>query len=668
MAPARVPNREAVAGTVVTGHGLTSLADAVTRVAPPVQGPAVVLGRLSQPTPVAAALVHELVDVLVERGAVSVAIAFQLRACDRDRGHGTVDDLARLAGLGGRTSRGRQYDVVDLSLEGDRTIAPETSVLHGIPLSTAWAGAGTRVLLGRAVTDLIDGYAAGLDTLLRAGEEVAGAAAADVVTDLLDLVPPSFVVVDALAPAVGPDGARLPYLLDSGVLVVGTDVLRVDGVVASLLGQDRGSSRLFAAARARRDRRGDLTPADPIEGLPAAPLLGARGPHPAARGAAVRLAAEPALERVLVAAVGGPDDAAAEIDPVLTVVRGVLTPLVEGASDGPGALALAGVLGALSTAAEGLLAWRTGLDKSAVSRRVVPLGFDPEALDDLAYDGLPEFFSEFDHLVDAISSTDDSDNGSDDAMRWRLVDGATVFETTREIAADFDAFIARVDVAAGISLMADYIGGRRVTVPGGAPGTTRQAERNLYLPQPNYLAAWGGEPIDVCKVELVERSTERHRLTWRTLHSPNGSAVFDDGSLTFTRSDVGTLVRVRGRQLFTLPRSWAGVDLGAIPEVRGPLLEEAYRRFFTTTFDNLEACFEGREFRIGRPAPSPTDPLLTRSLELLLGAARSWVGDTAAGSAGLAARGGAARDRGTGDGASATTVDLHGFRHVPGVR
>ncbi len=218
-------------------------------------------------------------------------------------------------------------------------------------------------------------------------------------------------------------------------------------------------------------------------------------------------------------------------------------------------------------------------------------------------------------------------------------------------------------MAAGISLMADYVGGRRVTVPGGARGATRQAERNLYLPQPNYLAASGGEPIDVCKVELVERSPERHRLTWRTLHSPNGSAVFDDGSLTFTRSDAGTLVRVRGRQLFTLPPSWAGVDLGAIPEVRGPLLEEAYRRFFTTTFDNLEACFEGREFRIGRPPPSPTDPLLTRSLELLLGAARSWLGDTTAGPAGPAAPNGATRD-----GAAASSVDLHGFRHVPGVR
>ena len=42
-------------------------------------------------------------------------------------------------------------------------------------------------------------------------------------------------------------------------------------------------------------------------------------------------------------------------------------------------------------------------------------------------------------------------------MRWCLVDGATVFSVEREIGASFTDFVARVDVAAGISLMADYL-------------------------------------------------------------------------------------------------------------------------------------------------------------------------------------------------------------------
>ena len=191
-------------------------------------------------------------------------------------------------------------------------------------------------------------------------------------------------------------------------------------------------------------------------------------------------------------------------------------------------------------------------------------------------------------------------------------------------------------------------------VPGGkAPGATRQAERNLYLPQPNYLAAWGGRPIDVCKIELVEKRADQHRLTWRTVHSPNDSAAYDDGSLTFTRTGGGVLVRVFGRQQFALPPAWAGVDLDLWPQLRDPALEEAYRRFFTSTFDNLEACFEGRDFRIGRPPPDPDEPLLTAAVTLLLDAAKEWVGERTAAS------------RSADDD---VVVDDAGFTHVRGRR
>ncbi|MEO6413875.1 MAG: hypothetical protein ABIO48_14905, partial [Pedococcus sp.] len=360
-----------------------------------------------------------------------------------------------------------------------------------------------------------------------------------------------------------------------------------------------------------------------------------------------------------------------------------------GADDPAGHLPLTAILGGVASLRRGTLAWASGVDKASVDRRVVPLGFDPAAYPAGDFDGLPEFFAPFDEVLEGLPH-------DGDGMRWRVVDGATVFEVGRDIRADFDAFVARVDVAAGISLMADYLGGRRLTLAGPSQGTaesgdsaqstqdavtrTRQAERNLYLPQPNYLAAWGGEPIDVCKIELVERSTDWHRLTWRTVNSPNGSAEYDDGSLTFTRTDTGTRAVVRGRQLFALPEAWAGVDLAAVPELRNPLLEEAYRRFFTTTFDNLEACFEGREFRVGRPPMDPTEPLLTSSLDLLLGAVTQWLGEpheatAPAGSPDTAGtlRGPVSRSthrtrlHATGRVVD-TDVDAHGFRHVRGAR
>ena len=146
----------------------------------------------------------------------------------------------------------------------------------------------------------------------------------------------------------------------------------------------------------------------------------------------------------------------------------------------------------------------------------------------------------------------------------------------------------------------------------------RQAERNVYLPQPNYLAHWGGLPIDVCKIELVQREEARHALHWRTVDSLNGSATYDDGTLSFTDLGAGrTRLAVRGRQLFTLPAVLAGRDLDRLPEVKDDLVEDAYRRFFGTTFDNLEACYEGREFRIGRDAEDD-GPLVTQTLQLVL--------------------------------------------------
>lgn len=645
-----MPSRDPLACIVVGGGAADTLGPAVSALAPELSGAAVVMVRLRQPTPVAATVVHAVVDLLQDKGCSPVVVGATVHAYDRDRGHHSVQELARLAGLTGRTATGTAYDVVDLGSDLVAAPVPDTSVLSGHLASRAWVESPTRVVVGRAVTDLTDGYAACLTTLLGAAPEVAGAEAADVAADLLSHLPPTLVVVDALEASVGPDGGRLAQPLDSRVLVVANDLLAADGSTAALLGLDRSTSPLFERA---------LLVVGPSTGRTEGRLTqleGARTAHPLSRAAARAVAAEPRLARVLSAATGGPDEGGTASDPVLSTVRAVLTPLVVAADDPAGHLPLTAVLGGVGAARQGALAWSTGVDKDTVDRREVPLGFDPAAYPVSAYDALPTFFAAFDAMVEGMP-----ENG--DGMRWRLVDGATVFEVAREVRADFDEWVARVDVAAGISLMADYIGGRRVTVSSASSGgttRTRQAERNLYLPQPNYLAAWGGEPIDVCKVELVERSADRHRLTWRTVSSPNGSAEFDDGSLTFTRTPSGTLVVVRGRQLFALPPTWAGIDLAAVPELRNPLLEEAYRRFFTTTFDNLEACFEGREFRIGRPPMDPTEPLLTQALDLVLGAVTDWLGDRPAGPD-LDGPTGAARTTGP-------EVDAHGFRHVRGAR
>lgn len=639
------PGVQPVACSVARGDDPTAaLASVLADLDADLRGRAVVLTRLAQPTPASAAVVHALVDLLDEGGCSEVVVAGSLSTADRDRGHLSVAGVARTAGLTGRTPRGTVYDVVDLHSSTMPAPVPPSSVLAGEPVSAQWVGAGVRVVLGRSVTEANDGFAGCLTTLLGAAPEVAGADPADVATDLLEHLPPALAVIDALVSSHGPDGARLVRELDTGAVVAGTDALLADSVLAALHGEDRSASRLVARALRRLGEPrgsvvGDLTP-----------FAGWQPAHPLLRAAVRRASTDPAVGRVLAAATGGPDPEADPADPVLAGVRSVLTPLVAAAGEPSGQGALAGLLGALASVGEQSRGWVACLAKDRVDRVVVPLGFDPAAVDDAAYDGLPEFFAPYERVLQGLPS-------GRDGMRWSLVDGATVFEVSREVAADFEEFVARVDVAAGISLMADYLGGRRVALSTDDAGrVVRQAERNLYLPQPNYLALWGGEPIDVCKVELVQRGADEHRLLWRTVESPNGSATWDDGTLTFT--DVGrgrTRVTVRGRQLFALPLAWGAVDLAVLPEVRGPLLEEAYRRFFTTTFDNLEACFEGREFRIGRPALAGAEPLATVTGHLVLRLARDWLADRSSAGSGRATVG-----------SPSPEVDVHGFTHVRG--
>ncbi len=652
------PDRHRVGVVVRGGDGSldANLRTTLTDLLGTCTGRAVVCARLHPPTPVSRELIDLVVDALIDAGSTDVTVGSTLSAQDRDRGHRSVSALARLAGLSGRTASGRAYEVADLGEDTIPAPVPPTSVLDGRPVSRLWVGAATRVVVGRAVTDLLETYAGCLDALTGVVPEVAGAEPADVAVDLVRHLPPSLGVIDATATSDGADGGRLAHPTDTATVVVARDALLADTTLASLLGVDRGASRLVERAIAELG-----PPTGPVRGEVTA-FGGMIRPHPLAVAAARRATGDRRLERVLAASIGGPDDGASTDDPVLSAIRAVLTPAVAAAEDAIGQGALVGLLGTVASASGAVLAWSVNLDKDDVDRRVVPLGLEPTAYSDEDYDDLAAFLAVIDDTLAGLPASPDGE------MRWTLVDGATVFEVAREIAADFDEFVARVDVAEGIALMADYLGGRRVEL-GPAPAgewTTRvrQAERNLYLPQPNYLAAWGGAPIDVCKIELVERRPDEHRLLWRTVRSPNGSAAYDDGSLTFARSAGGTLATVRGRQLFTLPPLWQHRDLALVPEVRYPLLEEAYRRFFTTTFDNLEACFEGRDFRIGRPPPDPDEPLLTRSVELLLTAAKDWVGQQV----GLAPHPPGPVGEQRGRVSAAGEVDVHGFRHVRGGR
>ncbi|HEY5249685.1 MAG TPA: DUF362 domain-containing protein, partial [Dermatophilaceae bacterium] len=374
---------------------------ALAALLPSPRGRAVVLTRLSQPAAVSPVVVGELVDLLLEGGCDEVVVAAALSTGDRDRGHRSVETLAHSAGLSGRSRCGRRYDVVDL---GDSTVGapvPATSVLSGQSVSSVWVEADLRVVLGRSVTSLADAYDGCLATLLGATAEVAGADPADVATDLLEHLPPGLAVIDATVTSHGADGRHLLRELSTGALIVATDALLADSVLATLMGLDRSGSRLVGRAirvigEPPGRVAGDITP-----------FAGLVRPHPLLINAMRGAQADPSAARVLDAAAGGPDVGALAGDPVLAAIRGVLTPLVAAADEPAGHLGLLALLASLGGLVGQSQAWSVPLGKDRVSQVEVPLGFDPGSFSAQDYDGLPAFFAPFEQLLDGLRGRDD---------------------------------------------------------------------------------------------------------------------------------------------------------------------------------------------------------------------------------------------------------------------
>ena len=202
----------------------------------------------------------------------------------------------------------------------------------------------------------------------------------------------------------------------------------------------------------------------------------------------------------------------------------------------------------------------------------------------------------FDRLVDELIQLEPIAAGApgmSDGLRWRYVENAVVFRYSRTLPVEFDTFVRRVDVARTIQFMNDYLGGVVVPIAHDEAGRpVRQAERNIYLPQPNYLVIYQGKPIDVSKLEVVEYGADRHRLYWKTMAARTDSATYDDGIATFERTPEGTRITIVGRQLFTLPLFWQVFDLNLVPDIKSALVTHAYRTFFDRTLANFEALVE----------------------------------------------------------------------------
>jgi hypothetical protein len=96
-----------------------------------------------------------------------------------------------------------------------------------------------------------------------------------------------------------------------------------------------------------------------------------------------------------------------------------------------------------------------------------------------------------------------------------------------------------------------------------------------------------------------------------TVHSPNGSAVCDDGYMSFARSadGEGTVVAFLACQNFPVPPLMALLRMDRWPWLKRVVTESAYRRFFESMIRNIERRYHGEEFLVGSADTEPGLPV-----------------------------------------------------------
>jgi uncharacterized protein (DUF362 family) len=569
---------------------------------------------VGSPTVTEPALVEDLIDLLHDRGFTDVAVvgtadSSALWAENRD-----LYALSDLLGYHYKTPKGRSYAIIDLAGAQDDTAFTADSVLHDCAITREWLDADVRIVFSKSRTDEAAGYALCLDTLIgvlpltdKDLHYRRRRHPGDVVSALLGAAPVEFCLIDAVVAAHGVGGRRAPAAIDTQTIIAATDIVLADYIGAMKMGLDPKVSPMFERILRTHPlpRRyviaGSLETYGNWENIPAPSLQTAR-----LRSQAESLdrLVEPWLQRL-----------DPELFPLKHPLDARLNAILSEFFDAGTNAASHWVL----TLANTLLAWidmavasyRTLFDKDALRRRSVPLGMDIAAIPEGAFDALVEELLRLEPVAAAAPPVSAE-------LRWEYHNEAVVFRYSRTLPIDFGLFVRHVDIARTIQFMNDYLGGVLIALAHDRSGRPmRQAERNIYLPQPNYLVLYQGKPIDVSKLEVVEYEDGRHRLYWKTVLSENGSATYDDGIASFERTTDGTQITVTGRQQFILPAFWQVFDPDFVPGLKARLVTHAYQTFFDRTIANFEALVEGRDIRIGKPVDEPAPPTIEQLMPYL---------------------------------------------------
>jgi hypothetical protein len=415
----------------------------------------------------------------------------------------------------------------------------------------------------------------------------------DVCADLLKQTPAHFNIIDAFVSNHGSDGTRAAHPLQTRTIIASTNALLADWAGALKMQVDPYVSPINAKALRdiglpkRYEVVGDLSPYQDWKNVPPILLESVRKRNEAPTIGGV---VKPWLQSVNKELFPFKDVFNDQINAVATKYLANLD------SDALAFWGMVGVNYAIGFVHSSLEAFQMMYSKEGLRWKDVPLDINLADYSPSDYEAVLEYMAPLQMI---ICQTPPEPNG----LRWRYLDGSVLFEFSRLIHAPFKDFVARVDISKAVQSMNDYIGGACVPVKRDPAGRIiYQAERNIYLPQPNWMVLFGGKVIDVGKLEYVQYKQREHKISWRTLKSNNGSAEFDDGIVTFARENADqTRVTIVARQKFTLPLFWQAVNIDMSPKIKDFLVVDAYSRYFTQTIANFEAQYQRRECRIGKP-------------------------------------------------------------------
>ncbi len=548
------------------------------------------------PTGTDPALVEALIDLLYKRGYRQVTVA-----AARDESGMWLENrdplaLAELGGYRFRTAAGRNYEVADLSEDLVEAGFPPESVLAGSPIGRAWRDAHFRISFAKVKTDDEHGCLLGAESLCdilplrdKNYHYRHRLRLPDVSLALLATLPCHFALLDAIRCSHGQLGSRHPRPFQANTIIASDSLLLADWAATRKMGLDPAASPVNAAALAalglptRYRLMGSLDAWEGWINVSPALLLSTRARN---RSLAASRAFKPWLTSTNPELFPFRDPVDKRLNEACAGLRRrIETPAVQ--------WALAALNGAVAQSHRAAEAVRTLAAKDRLTRVALPLGLDLRRLRRQDFEAVEGYIAPLSRRLRAAPRRDRE-------FRMVKLGDSILFEFTRQIPVAYRDFVARVDITQAVSFMNDYLGGTRVPAARDSIGRiVHQAERNVYLPQPNYLVLSGGEPIDVTKLELMRYHPTAQRIYWRTVKSENGSATFDDGSVEFRRAGSATRVTVLGRQQFTLPWIWRAIRLDLWPELYDALADHAYRTFFAQTLANFEAAYEGRDFRIG---------------------------------------------------------------------